>query len=115
MPWRHEWGAEIISAHGTSDAAGVAVLFKRGVDCKVHSKFLDPQGRYIILKAEIRDKTFVLINVYAPKYGADTFFHSIWVFIAQLGEHCSANAEATGSNPVKGFEKPFFRAIFAIA
>ena len=26
---------------------------------------------------------------------------SIWVFIAQLGEHCSANAEATGSNPVE--------------
>ena len=23
------------------------------------------------------------------------------VFIAQLGEHCSANAEAMGSNPVK--------------
>ena len=22
---------------------------------------------------------------------------SVWVFIAQLGEHCSANAEATGS------------------
>ena len=66
MPWRHEWGAEIVTAHGTSDARGVAVLFKRGVDYKVHSKFLDPQGRYIILKAEIRDKTFVMINVYAP-------------------------------------------------
>ena len=25
---------------------------------------------------------------------------SVWVFIAQLGEHCSANAEATGLNPV---------------
>ena len=26
---------------------------------------------------------------------------SIWVFIAQLVEHCNANAEATGSNPVE--------------
>ena len=26
---------------------------------------------------------------------------TVWVFIAQLGEHCSANAEATGSNPVE--------------
>ena len=25
--WRHEWGAEIISTPGTSDARGVAVLF----------------------------------------------------------------------------------------
>ena len=37
---------------------------------------------------------------------------SIWVFIAQLGEHCSANAEATGSNPVevpKNFFSGYFR------
>ena len=26
---------------------------------------------------------------------------NVWVFIAQLVEHCSANAEAMGSNPVK--------------
>ena len=30
-----------------------------------------------------------------------------WVFIAQLVEHCSANAEATGSNPVE-VPKSFF-------
>ena len=32
---------------------------------------------------------------------------SVWVFIAQLVEHCSANAEATGSNPVEA-RKTFF-------
>ena len=26
---------------------------------------------------------------------------SVWVFIAQLAEHCSENAEATGSNPIE--------------
>ena len=26
---------------------------------------------------------------------------NVWVFIAQLVEHCSANAEATDSNPVE--------------
>ena len=40
---------------------------------------------------------------------------SVWVFIAQLGEHCSANAEAKGSNPVEAPKIFFFRAIFAIA
>ena len=29
---------------------------------------------------------------------------NIWVFIAQLVEHCSANAEAIGSNPVKALK-----------
>ena len=36
---------------------------------------------------------------------------SIWVFIAQLGEHCSANAEATGLNPVEA-PKNFFSGYF---
>ena len=34
---------------------------------------------------------------------------SVWVFVAQLVEHCSANAEDTGSNPVEA-PKNFFRA-----
>ena len=38
---------------------------------------------------------------------------SIWVFIAQLGEHCSANAEAMGSNPFEA-PKSFFSGFFAI-
>ena len=36
---------------------------------------------------------------------------SIWVFIAQLGERCSANAEATGSIPVEA-PKNFFSGYF---
>ena len=40
---------------------------------------------------------------------------SVWVFIAQLGEHCSANAEATGSNPVEAPKILFFGLFFAIA
>ena len=36
---------------------------------------------------------------------------SIWVFITQLGEHCSANAAATGSNPVEA-PKNFFSGYF---
>ena len=34
--------------------------------------------------------------------------HNIWVFIAQLVEHCSANAEAMGSNPVEALQLFFF-------
>ena len=38
---------------------------------------------------------------------------SVWVFIAQLVEHCSVNAEATGSNPVEA-QKDIFSGYFAI-
>ena len=47
-------------------------------------------------------------------YGCVCMCMGMCIFIAQLGEHCSANAEATGSNPVEA-PKIFFRAIFAIA
>ena len=36
---------------------------------------------------------------------------SVLVFIAQLVEHCSVNAEATGSNPFEAPKKTFLRAI----
>ena len=53
-------------AHGSSNFRGVAILFKKGVDCKIYSKILDPLGRNVMLKAEIEDKMYVLINIYAP-------------------------------------------------
>ena len=49
--------------HGISNSRGVAILIKIGVDCPLHSHSL---GRYIILKAEIKDQIYVLINIYAP-------------------------------------------------
>ena len=32
----------------------------------------------------------------------------VWVFLVRLVEHCSANAEATGLNPVEGPKTFFF-------
>ena len=38
-----------------------------------NSKTIDTLGRYIILKAEIKDKIYVLINIYAPNKDKDSF------------------------------------------
>ena len=70
--WRNEWGAEIIMSHGSSNSRGVAVLMKKGVEVIVYSKIMDPQGRFIILKAEFNDNLYVLINVYAPNKDKDS-------------------------------------------
>ena len=53
-------------SHGSCNLRGVAILLKRGVDFSIQSKILDPLGRFIILKAEIADTIYVLINIYAP-------------------------------------------------
>ena len=64
--WKNEWEGEIIMSHGSPNSHGVAILFEKGVDCIIHSKILDPIGCYVILKAEIKDKMYLMINIYAP-------------------------------------------------
>ena len=45
----------------------------------IHTKILDPFGGYIILKAVINDKIYILINVYAPNKEKDItlFFNNL--------------------------------------
>lgn len=64
--WKREWGGEIIMSHGSPNSPSVAILFKKGVDCIIHSKILDVVGCYVNLKAEMKDKMYLLINIYAP-------------------------------------------------
>ena len=68
-------------AHGSSNSRGVAILVKKDVDCTIHSKLLDPLGQFVIVKAEIRDKMYVLINIYAPNKDANivSFFNNLLV------------------------------------
>ena len=75
--WKNEWGSEMISSHGSSNSQGVAILFKNGIDCSINHKIVDPEGRYIILKACIQD--YVLTNAYAPNKDKDqvNFFNNL--------------------------------------
>ena len=61
----------MIMSHGSPISCGVAILFKKRFDCTILSKFEDPLGSYLILKAEIKDKLNVLINIYAPNNDKD--------------------------------------------
>ena len=81
--WKNEWGAELIFSHGSPNARGVAILFKKGVDYCIQSKIIDPLGRFIILKVEIEDSLYVLINVYAPNKDKEIskFFNDLLVTI----------------------------------
>lgn len=50
--------------YGSFNLCGVVIFVKKGVDCIVYFKIFDFLGRYVILKVEINDKMYVLINVY---------------------------------------------------
>ena len=67
IQWKNESGTEMTMSHGSPNSCGVAILFKKGVDCTIHSKILIPIPIPIpILKAEIRDKMYLLTNIYTP-------------------------------------------------
>ena len=69
--WRNEWGGKIFSSHGSSNSGGVAILIRNGVDCSIHFLILYPLGHFIILKVEIDDKAYALVNIYAPNRDKD--------------------------------------------
>ena len=34
--WKNKWGGEVVMAHGSLNSRRVAILFKKGADCKIH-------------------------------------------------------------------------------
>jgi len=70
-------------AHGSSNSRGVAILVKKNVDCTIHYKILDPSGQFVIIKTEMKDKMYVLINIYAPNKDPNivSFFNNLLVIL----------------------------------
>ena len=64
--WEREWGGKMLLSHGSRNARGVAVLFRNGFDISIDSSKIDPQGRFLVVKAKIEDNMFILANIYAP-------------------------------------------------
>ena len=91
--WKNEWGGKIFFSHGSSNSAGVAILIKNGVDCTVNSVISDPSGRYLILRTEIEDKSYVLVNIYAPNKDKDLtiFFRNTQKLICDNNLDCEEN------------------------
>ena len=52
--------------HGSSNSRGVAILFRKGFDCKIIKKIIDPSGRYISIQAQINDENYFLVNFFGP-------------------------------------------------
>ena len=71
MQWKNEWGAEMLFSHGSPNSCGTAVLFSNNTNYKLLSTIPDPLGRLIILKIQINEKVYVLVNIYVPNKDKD--------------------------------------------
>ena len=64
--WKNECGGEMVCSHGSPNSCGIVVLIRNGFNCSVQKSIIDPMGRFIILKAYIEDKVYLLVHIYAP-------------------------------------------------
>lgn len=73
-PWREEWGGSILFSHGLKNSRGVMILFNKGFDLKMEKVEVHPQGRWIIVKLKIEDRSLCLVNIYGPNGDEPSFF-----------------------------------------
>ena len=62
----NEWGGKAFFSHGSPNSCVVAILIRNNFNCVIQKSIVDPQGRFIILKAGILDKVYILVNICAP-------------------------------------------------
>ena len=56
---RCQWGNECIFSSGTSNARGIAILFNKGFEYKIHSYKSCSQGNYIIVDLTVENNRFM--------------------------------------------------------
>ena len=85
--WKKEWGGQIYFSHGKSNARGVAIFIRKGLDHKIVHSVTDSNGRLIILSIEIQDVLYKIINIYAPNNDgmAVSFFHNLSIIFQNEG------------------------------
>ena len=82
--WSAEWGGRCIFAHGTTQARGTAILFKKSACVDIETKLTSEDGRSCQCIFVNNDVRIHLINVYGPNVDSPTFFVNL---VKQLQEN----------------------------
>lgn len=67
----------IFFANADSKTKGVMTAIRDTVTFVLHTKFVDAQGRYLVLVCDINQVTYTIVNVYAPNKHQVRFFHKL--------------------------------------
>ena len=74
-------GLQIWFSHGDKRSRGVMIMFRKDLNLQVHNVIADDKGRYVILYATLRDKKWVIANIYAPNEDCPDFFQKCFTDI----------------------------------
>ena len=85
---RARWGDDCYFSSFKSNSRGVAILFDKNFEYKVHSCISDPNGNYLILDVTIDNNRITLATVYGPNHDDVSFYQNIAKTIEEIGnEH----------------------------
>ena len=56
--WRKEWGASVLFSHGSTNARGVAILIRNGLNITIQLSETSSDGRFIVIKAAIDNEIY---------------------------------------------------------
>ena len=82
--WSQQWGEKIWFANYNSQSRGVAILIRNHVPISINSSFADPNGRFLILSANLNDTPLLLVNVYGPNNDDPDFFLEVFSRVEQF-------------------------------
>lgn len=81
---RNQWGKNCVFSNYRSNARGVAILFGKNVEFKIHDQITDENGNLLILDITILNQRLTLINLYGPNNDSPNFFQSISDYIDRI-------------------------------
>ena len=88
--WSAEWGGTILFSHGSSHSRGICILLNPSNITFNLQRKQDLEGRFLIAKATIHDKSFFIVNIYAL-----TDYRDQDNFIRLLGEQLMSNTNTS--------------------
>lgn len=81
------WNGECLFNNYRSNSRGVAILFGKNIEYKVHNKITDNEGNFIVADITAQNQRFTLANIYGPNTDSPSFFQKIFKHIEEIGNN----------------------------
>ena len=75
---RAQWGYECILSGSRRDARGVGVFFRNNFHYRMISYKCDQDGNLIIIKLEVNETVFAIVNMYGPNQDSPDFYRDVY-------------------------------------
>ena len=79
------WNGECLFNKYSSNARGVAILFWKNLEYKIHKQIKDNEGNFLVIDVTAQHQRFTLINIYGQDSDSPSFFKRIIQHLEEIG------------------------------